>query len=144
LKLFQGGSAEPTDYQGSREVASMVEFINEHAGTYRLPNGELSAEAGAVEALDTLIAAATEFNEEFVTALTNAAKDLDQPTTEWYLSYAKKIAAKGASYVATELKRLRGMTSSKNVTPEKKKSFFMRANILRKFFREAVQVEVNV
>ena len=144
MKLFQGGSPEPIDYQGAREVASMVEFINENAGTYRLPNGELSSEAGAIEILDKLIAAATEFDDAFVTSLTNAAKELDQPTTELYLSYANKIAAKGASYVATELKRLRGMTSSKNVTPEKKKSFFLRANILRKFFRETVEVNVNV
>lgn len=144
MKLFQGGSPEPTDYQGAREVASLVEFINEHAGTYRLPNGELSAEAGAIETLDTLIYAATEFDENFVATLTNAAKDLDQPTTELYLSYAKKIASKGASYVGTEIKRLRSMISSKNVTPEKKKSFYLRMNILRKFFREPVEVQVNV
>jgi protein disulfide-isomerase A6 len=144
LKLFQGGSAEPTDYQGAREVPAMVEFINEHAGTYRLPNGELSADAGAVEILDTLIADTKVFDANFVIAMTEAAKDLDQPTAELYLSFAKKIATKGESYVATEIKRLRGMVSSKNVTPEKKKSFFLRLNILRKFSREAVEVAVNL
>jgi protein disulfide-isomerase A6 len=144
LKLFQGGSSEPTDYLGSREVPAMVEFINEHAGTYRLPNGELSADAGSIETLDNLIKATTVFDENFVSALTAAVKDLDQPTTELYLTFAKKIAAKGESYVATEIKRLRGMVSSKNVTPEKKKSFFLRLNILRKFSREAVEVGVNV
>eukprot|EP00604_Paraphysomonas_vestita_P002537 CAMPEP_0174818770 /NCGR_PEP_ID=MMETSP1107-20130205/1627_1 /TAXON_ID=36770 /ORGANISM="Paraphysomonas vestita, Strain GFlagA" /LENGTH=312 /DNA_ID=CAMNT_0016031107 /DNA_START=182 /DNA_END=1121 /DNA_ORIENTATION=+ len=144
LKLFQGGSSEPIDYQGAREVPNLVEFVNEHAGTYRLPNGELSAEAGSIEVLDNLIIAAPEFNEAFYTTLAAAASELDQPTKETYLSFAKKIAQKGSSYVATELKRLRGLVSSKNITPEKKKSFYLKINILKKFSRESVQVEVDV
>jgi len=144
LKLFQAGSSEPIDYNGGRELPQLVEFVNEQAGTYRLPNGELSDEAGSIEVLDKILQDTQVFDEDFMTTFTNAAKDLDQPTTELYLSYAKKVASKGLAYVNTEVKRLRGMVSSKNVSPEKKKSFFLRLNILKKFSKEPVQVQVNV
>lgn len=135
LKLFPAGGGEPIAYNNARELPNLVDFINENAGTARLPNGELSPLAGSVEVLDELIAEASAFDEAFVTKMEALVKELDQPTAEIYLSFAKKIAAKGTSYIETELTRLRGMTSSKSVSPEKKKGFFLKANVLKKFVK---------
>lgn len=135
IKFFPAGSSEPVDYQGGREVEMLVNYINENAGTYRLPDGSLSPAAGLVEALDEVIANAAAYDATFVESLENAASEIDHPSSKTYISFAKKILSKGEGYIEKEIARLQGMTQSKSVSADKKKSFFLRLNILKKFVK---------
>lgn len=57
IKFFPAGAdKEPKPYEGPREVADFVTFLNKEAGTLRTADGGLLPEAGRVEALDTLVA----------------------------------------------------------------------------------------
>ena len=136
LKFFPAGASDAVDYNAGRDLESLVGFINDNAGTYRLPNGDLHPTAGTVVALDEMVAAAVEINADFVAAMEKAVAELDHPSAKSYASYAKKIAEKGTGYIESELKRLQGMVTSKSVSPEKKKSFFLRLNILKKFRKD--------
>ena len=54
LKFFGAASKEPIDYNTGRDEDSFIKFINEHAGTYRVAGGALSALAGRVPSLDEI------------------------------------------------------------------------------------------
>jgi protein disulfide-isomerase A6 len=135
LKFFPEKVTEPVNYEGVRELPELVSYVNEIANTYRLADGSLALNAGIVEALNEVIEETSTYDEAFVARLTEVAKDLDQPTVKQYLSFANKILTKGPEYIEKELARLQGFVKSKSVTPEKKKSFSIRYNILRIFLK---------
>ena len=61
LKLFQG-QASPVPYEGDRSLESLVEFVNEHAGTARRPDGSVDARFGRIPAVDEVIAGSDDGN----------------------------------------------------------------------------------
>jgi protein disulfide-isomerase A6 len=47
LKFFKANDkATPIDYSGSHELSKMIEYLNEHCGTFRNTEGRLNSEAG--------------------------------------------------------------------------------------------------
>jgi protein disulfide-isomerase A6 len=47
LKFFTAkDKATPIDYSGSHELSKLIEYLNEHCGTFRNTEGRLKAEAG--------------------------------------------------------------------------------------------------
>lgn len=54
LKYFAAGAKEPIDYNSGRDEDSFIKFINEQAGTFRVPGGGLSALAGRIPSMDQL------------------------------------------------------------------------------------------
>lgn len=54
LKYFPAGVVDPIDYNSGRDEDSFIKFINEQAGTFRLPGGGLSALAGRIPGFDSL------------------------------------------------------------------------------------------
>lgn len=138
LKLFAAGSNAVIPYESAREVPAMVDFINEHAGTSRLPTGELHPTAGRISKLDEIIAQAAEFNHGLIAKLEDAIKEfeLDHPSVKQYISIASKLVEKGATYLEAESTRLANMIKSKSVSLEKKTGFFLRKNVLQAFFKE--------
>lgn len=150
IKFFPAGSSEPEPYEGGREVADFITFLNAKAGTERNPvTGALLPTAGRVEALDAIIAAAEhKVDDELINKLRAAADAMDgEDITEVqkqraaaYVKTAEKVLGKGgAEYVAKEIKRLNGMlkSSAKSMTPEKKMNFEMRRNLLAAFSTDA-------
>lgn len=135
LKFFPADSTEPVKYEGARELPELVNYVNEIAGTYRLPDGTLALNAGLVEALNDVISETEVYDDAFVSRLTEASKELEQATVKHYLSFANKITTKGTEYIEKELARLQGFIKSKSVTAEKKKNFSIRYNILRMFLK---------
>lgn len=133
LKFFPSGASEHIDYSQGRDLESLVSFVNEISGTYRLPNGDLHPTAGTVIALDEMVTEATVFDAAFAATVEKAAAEMDHPSAKTYASFASKIATKGTAYIDTEVKRLQGMVTSTSVSPDKKKSFYLRLNILKKF-----------
>lgn len=48
VKFFPApDKAHPIDYSGMRELEDVVDFLNDHCGTFRKPDGRLTPEAGA-------------------------------------------------------------------------------------------------
>jgi len=57
IKFFAAGEdKEATAYESGRDEQSFVDFLNEKAGTSRLPGGGLNADAGTVPELDQVAA----------------------------------------------------------------------------------------
>lgn len=133
LKVFPHDVTEPVSYEGAREVPELVSYMNEIAGTYRLPDGSLAVNAGLVEVLNEVIQETETYDAAFVERISAVAADLEQPTVKYYVSFANKIVTKGMDYIDNELARLQGFVKSKSVTAEKKKNFSIRYNILRIF-----------
>ena len=55
IKFFPAGSDKVQDYEGGRELADFVTFLNENAGTHRALDGSLLASAGRIPALDEIV-----------------------------------------------------------------------------------------
>lgn len=142
IKYFPASdTSEVEAYEEGREIEDFTKFINERAGTYRLPDGSLSEEAGRISPLDELIAEALpSLDQSFLSALTAAAEPhaSSAQSVKWYLSFAEKIVARGMDFVDSELARLTKMAASKSVNAVNKTSFMLRINILKAFkFKKA-------
>lgn len=65
IKWFpKDNKEEPMAYELSRSVEAFVEFINDHAGTKRNPDGRLKEDAGRIEELDALAVKFVDASEE--------------------------------------------------------------------------------
>ena len=136
IKFFPAGSAEAESYDQAREVDAMVSYINDKAGTKRMPDGSLSADAGRVMGLEDIIGAATTYDAAFVATLKAAAASLtgeDAKHALQYVAAAEKILLKGTGYLDTEIARLGSMLSKPSIQAEKKTEFGLKQNILRAF-----------
>jgi protein disulfide-isomerase A6 len=137
IKFFPAGSSTPEDYQGGREVADFVEFLNTKAGTQRSAEGGLAATVGRIAALDAYITAANfQVSGPVVDQISSAVAGFsgnDAAYGKIYQSIAKNIVAKGADYVSKEQARVAKMLGGGSIKPESKKNFELRANILKAF-----------
>lgn len=99
LKFFAAGAAEPINYEGERELNTLVDFINDNVGTQRNLDGTLKATAGLVKELDELLASADYvINESLVASLKDTASSLastQQVPAKIYITIAEKIASQG-------------------------------------------------
>jgi protein disulfide-isomerase A6 len=137
VKFFPFGSTVPVNYEGPREVDSMLSYLNLNANTFRALTGELTELAGRVKSLDDIIATAASLDHSLVDALKTATEAIgDSAAVEHvkeYLKTAEKVATKGVEYIEKEIARLSGMISKATVTAEKKSAFMLRRNILKAF-----------
>jgi protein disulfide-isomerase A6 len=125
IKWFKAGSTDPETYSGGRNVEALVEFINSKAGTFRAPDGRLTAQAGLVAALDALI--------EKGEPVAAAAKAETHERAAYYARVADKLA-KNAGYVDKELGRLQGLLDKgAALAADKLDDLTIRRNILQKF-----------
>lgn len=145
LKFFPANSAEPEDYNEARELDAMVNFINLKAGTHRTADGKLLPSAGRVKALDAILSAASfAVSSAVVDQIKSAAASLEGKAVAFgklYVSFAEKVAAKGADYVEKELQRIQKMSASPSIKPEAKSAFQLKQNILRAFSAATATIE---
>ncbi|KAF2156662.1 putative disulfide isomerase [Myriangium duriaei CBS 260.36] len=144
IKFFPRGSATPEDYAGARSESDFVTYINEKAGTHRVPGGGLDATAGTIAALDTLVAKFTskqntlaEVGEE----LKKAAEGVTDTYAAYYLKVVEKLT-KSEGYVEKEGKRLAGLLKKGGLAPGKADDLAKRSNILARF-KESVKETVQ-
>lgn len=134
LKLFQNG--EIVDYREARDLASLVAFVNKHAGTARRPDGSLEKSFGRIKEVDEVLAKAEGFSEELqkeVEAILEQTKTEMAESKRIYSSILKKVAEKGEKYIQDERARLTKFVEGENVAPLKKGMFRTRLNILDAF-----------
>ncbi|KAF5952148.1 hypothetical protein HYC85_010092 [Camellia sinensis] len=121
LKFFPKNNKAGEDYEGGQDLDDFVAFINNKCGTNRDAKGKLTAKAGIVETLDTLV-------KEFVSAgndekkavygrMEEEIKKLEGSAARYgniYLKAAKSCTEKGGDYAKNEIKRLERMLSKYN------------------------------
>ncbi|KAJ3521547.1 hypothetical protein NM208_g13242 [Fusarium decemcellulare] len=142
IKWFPAGSKEAVAYEGGRSEQDLVQWINEKAGTHRVPGGGLDAVAGTVESLDSLVAkitggtalaeVVTEVKKE-VEGLTDAAQ---QKYAEYYVRVFDKLS-QNDDWASKELTRLDGILSKGGLAPAKRDQIQQKTNVLRKFVQKA-------
>ncbi|CAA6654374.1 unnamed protein product [Spirodela intermedia] len=139
LKFFSKSNKAGEDYDGDREVADFVNFINEKCGTSRDPKGQLTSKAGVLASLDSLvkeIVTAGEAEKKAVfTRIEEEVEKLEGSSSRYgkvYLKAAKSYVDKGAAYPQKEIDRLQRMLE-KSINPSKADEFVIKKNILSKF-----------
>lgn len=140
---FPAGSKEATKYQGGRTEEKLLEYVNKHAGTHRVPGGNLDATAGTIEALDTVVAKLTGSNiAEINSEIQKQAETLKDSAQYKYAEYYVKVFDKLSNtdgYAAKELARLDGILTKGGLAPAKRDEIQLKTNVLRKFIQDAAE-----
>jgi len=138
LKWFpKGEKASPVDYDGGRDLASFVNFINEKAGTERLANGHPGPNAGRVADLDVVVKAYADAEDK--AALLEKAKEVAAGLAGDAAKHAKiyiralELLKTKPEYLTTETERLTRMIESGSLSAAKVDEFVARLNILAAF-----------
>ncbi|KAJ7773297.1 protein disulfide isomerase [Mycena metata] len=136
IKFFGKGSSEPIAYEGGRNEAEFVEFLNEKCGTHRAVGGGLSDKAGRLPEFDTLAS-------KFFVAVGDARASLlkDAVTlaesagvvSKHYLRVMEKMVNGTEGYLEKESKRLESILKKRGLAPAKLDEIKIKANILRAF-----------
>ena len=137
IKFFPKGSKEAEPYSGGRSEDALVEFMNSKAGTFRVAGGGLSAKAGTIEAIDTVLQKYITSNglkdvEKATEDVKKAATNLKDKSAEYYLKALAKLTG-NPEYAMKEQTRLAGLLKKGGLTPEKVDEMQKRSNILAKF-----------
>ncbi|KAI9768231.1 MAG: hypothetical protein M1840_005061 [Geoglossum simile] len=137
IKFFPKGSTKPQEYEGGRSEAEFIEFLNKHAGTYRVVGGGLNAEAGTIEVLDAIVANtnAGETLGTIAQKVQDATKGITDKYAQYYVKVVKRLI-KSEGYVQKELARLESILKKGGLALEKVDDLTIRANILRIFVRD--------
>lgn len=142
LKFFGDRDEKlPDTYDGARDGESIVEYVNEMAGTRRVLGGALLPDAGRVPELDALAVTFMESDvrEPLLAEAERVAEGLGDSASSarHYLKAMRKVLDVGTGYVDREIARLSGMLASGSVKADKKTLFMTRVNVLRAFAGEA-------
>jgi protein disulfide-isomerase A6 len=138
IKYFPKGSTTPQDYEGAREVADFVNFINGKAGTQRVASGGLAATAGRIAALDTLakqwVSKAKTSVAAEIKAAAAALQGAEKTAADFYHLVAQKVETEGAAFIAKQKERIAGLLAKKDsVAAAKLDDFQIKHNILSAF-----------
>ncbi|KAL2212157.1 protein disulfide-isomerase tigA precursor [Sarocladium strictum] len=140
---FPAGSKEGEKYKGGRTEEKFLEFVNQNAGTHRVPGGELDTTAGTIEALDTVVAKLTGSNIADISAeVQTQAEALKDSAQYKYAEYYVKVFDKLSNsdgYAAKELARLDGILTKGGLAPAKRDEIKLKTNVLRKFILDAAE-----
>jgi len=150
ILYFAPGSKEGVKYAGGRSEEDLLKFVNEKAGTHRLPGGSLNVTAGTIDALDAVLLKLTGSNiAEISTEVSAEAEKLKETAQYKYAEYYVRVFTKlgeSDTYVAKELARLDGILAQGGLAPAKRDELQSKVNVLRKFmaqFGEKVQEKVE-
>ncbi|XP_020241100.1 probable protein disulfide-isomerase A6 [Asparagus officinalis] len=139
LKFFPKDNKAGEDYDGGRDLAEFVTFINEKCGTSRDANGRLTSQAGIIAGLEALVkeftGAADEERKAVLARIEEEVGKLEGSSARYgkvYLKIAKSSVEKGAGYAKKEIDRLQRMLE-KSISPLKADEFTVKKNILSIF-----------
>jgi len=128
---------EHENYEGDRSLTSLVDFVNEKAGTHRLPSGLYKPHVGRIEELDTFASVyLTSGNKAKLRKDAEAAsKSLSNPNKIDVLVYSRTFEKleSDPSYLDKEKARLKKLSDSRSITGAKLDEFTRRLNILNAF-----------
>jgi protein disulfide-isomerase A6 len=140
IKFFPADSSEAEDYQGARDLDSLIDFMNRKTGTQRTKDGSLIHGTGTVKVLNEIIEVRNGFvDAALLDAITAASRNFeegskDREYAQIYMSIAKKIIDKGSDYLENELVRVGKMIANPSVLAEKKTAFQLKHNVLSAYY----------
>ncbi|KAJ6513246.1 protein disulfide isomerase [Mycena sanguinolenta] len=136
LKFFPQGATEPEAYEGGRDEAAFVEFLNERCGTNRAVGGGLNDKAGRLSEFDTLagkffVAAA----DVRATLLADAVALADTAglMAKQYVRVMEKLVNGTEGYLEKEAKRLDSILKKRSLSSAKLDEIKIKSNILAAF-----------
>lgn len=138
IKWFPAGSKEAVQYKGGRGEPDFINWINENAGTHRVPGGGLDNVAGTVESLDTLVAKLTggaalaDVATQLVTQVEGLTDAAQKTYAEYYVRVFDKLN-KNEDWASKELARLDGILTKGGLAPSKRDQIQQKTNVLRRF-----------
>ncbi|XP_052193733.1 protein disulfide-isomerase like 2-1-like [Diospyros lotus] len=139
LKFFPKSNKAGEDYDGGRDLDDFVTFLNEKCGTRRDAKGQLTAEAGKIEAVDTLVKEFLKAGNDEKKAVygrmeeeVNKLKGSAARYGKIYVKAAKSCMEKGSDYAKNEIQRLERMLM-KTISATKADEFTVKRNILTSF-----------
>ncbi|KAI1337532.1 disulfide isomerase [Xylariaceae sp. FL0016] len=145
IKYFPKGSSEPQEYTGGRTEKDFITFLNEKAGTHRVPGGGLDATAGTIDIMNHIAlkyAAGTEkladLAAEAKKAATDLAEDAQYKYAEYYLRVFDKLS-QNEGYVAKESARLDNIIRKGGLAPAKLDELQSKTNILKQYLQAAAE-----
>jgi protein disulfide-isomerase A6 len=143
IKFIAPGVTEAVDYSGGRSVEAFVEFLNKQAGSDVTADGSVSSTGGLLpnvhDALSGFGSATKEKQEKMLNTVGAIVADLkDEKAAKYWTVYAKigtKVIAQGVEFIGREKKRLMSIlqAGASSVTPEQRKNFQRRVNVLTAF-----------
>lgn len=142
LKVFAAHATEPEPYAGGRDLASLVLYLNEKAGTDLAADGGLIEGGGVVHELRDKLQSFvnTESEEERLDLMSQCAKTADglggasKHNFVYYERVLKRIMEQGLAFIGTERKRLTGvLAGSDSLQPHTRRNFERRINVLKQF-----------
>jgi len=138
IKFFPQDNKAGVAYEGGRELADFVKYINEKTGAKRTVSGKLEESAGRISHLDEIVSnfLSSASKDEAIKKAEGVIKTLKGEAVkhgETYLSYMRAIIKKGKDVIETEVARLEKMIEGGNLTPNKVDEFTVRKNILSQF-----------
>jgi len=139
IKYFPKGSTEGELYAGGRTEKDFIEFINEKAGTHRVPGGGLDATAGTIDVMNHLAmkyAAGTEKLNDLAAEARKSAEGLANNASYKYAEYYIKVFNKlseNEGWVAKEAARLDGIIKRGGLAPSKLDELQSKTNILKQY-----------
>ncbi|KAK7746601.1 Protein disulfide-isomerase erp38 [Diatrype stigma] len=141
IKFFPKGSTEGELYSGGRSEKDLVSFINEKAGTHRVPGGSLDATGGTIDVLNHIAikyAAGTEKLADLAAEAKKAIEALGEGVQYKYAQYYIRVfdkLAENEGYVAKESARLNNILKKGGLAPAKLDELQSKSNILQQFYQ---------
>jgi protein disulfide-isomerase A6 len=137
LKFFPKSDKKGDRYEGGRDLADLVKFVNEKAGTARTTEGRLEESVGLVENLGELVekfvaspsADVLAEAEKVVASLAGSAAEHGAN----YVRTMKAVLKNGAEHLEKEVARLTRMLEGANVSAKKVDDFTLKINVLKAF-----------
>jgi len=141
LKFFgKDSKSEGKSYDGQRELADLVRYINAEAGTKRNADGRLDDTAGRVSSLDDLakqfVEAGKDKRDQLLKSAESAIASLtgvEAERAQFYVKYMKAISSKGKDFISSEKDRLSKLVDGGSLAAGKSDEFVIRKNILSQF-----------
>lgn len=133
IKYFPAGSKEGLDYSGGRDIASLVDYVNEQADLHRRPGGGLDLQAGTVSALDDMVMNISGKNiDEVLQEVRKTATNAKDSGSAYYLKVLEKMQG-NKGYLEKESARLQGLLAKGGLAKPKEDDLTRRLNVLKAF-----------
>lgn len=145
IKFFAKGSTEGEPYNGGRTEKEFINFLNEKAGTHRVPGGGLDATGGTIDILNHIAlkyAAGSERLAELAAEAKKSAEALGEEAQYAYAKYYIRVfdkLAENEGFVAKESARLDSILRKGGLAPAKLDELQSKSNILKQFIQSVAE-----
>jgi protein disulfide-isomerase A6 len=139
IKWFGKDSKDGKPYNGGRELADLVNYVNNEAGTKRKTDGNLDDTVGRIAALDELAKKFVSDPSSRADTIKKAEAEVgklsgnDATYAQFYVKYMNVVSKKGDEFLKQEKDRIAKLLEGGSLASGKSDEFVVRKNILSQF-----------